>query len=158
MTVVDLELACNLVQAKLRTLSGIQHAPDMENYMNALHDAVCPYAMTWPGAGSWAQKGHGYKQDARTLQVFVFVESLAQKDIPTRTVQATRLLSAARNLFATASNIPLDDGATSGFQITVESRVDDPQSDTGLVANLPFSGIPWFGFTLMLKVRLQWIV
>lgn len=157
---VDIELACNLIQGKLRTLvpQYLLHAPDMEDYLTALHDAVCPYAMTWPSEGSWYQKGGGYKIDERTFTLFVFVESLAQKDIPSRTVQGTRALQAVRNLFIVPANIPLDYGSTTGYQITVESKTDTPQSDSGLRADLPYSGMPWFGFSIPLKVRIQWIV
>lgn len=157
---VDIELACNLIQAKLATLQPtyLANVPaDMEHYPTAMDDALCPYAFTWPGAGSWSQKGGGYKTDERTLIVFVIVESLAQKDIPTRTAQGVRALQAVRNLFIVPANIPLDDGTTSGYQITLESKTDTPQSDTGLRADLPFSGKPWFGFSLPLKVRIMWI-
>lgn len=156
---VDIELACNLIQAKLRTLAPtyLVNVPDVDSYFTALEDALCPYAMTWPGAGSWYQKGGGYKADIRDFNVFVFIESLAQKDIPTRTAQGIRVLQAVRNLFIVPSNIPLDSGASSGYQIEVASRQDSPQSDTGLMAGLPFSGVPWFGFTLHLSVRTLWI-
>ncbi len=157
---VDLELCCNLIQAKLRTLAPatLQNAPDVDGYPTAMDDALCPYAFTWPGAGSWYQKGGGYKTDERTFQVFVIVESLAQKDIPTRTLQGVRVLQAVRNLFLIPSNIPLDNGTTTGYQITLESKPGSPHSDTGLVAGLPFSGKPWFGFTLNLNVRVMWII
>lgn len=157
---VDIELACNLVQAKLRTLQPtyLAQVPDMDGYFNALDDSLCPYAFTWPSSGSWAQKGGGYKYDERTLMVFVLIESLKQKDIPTRVVQGTRALQAVRNLFATAGNIELDSGVSSGYQIIVASRVDNPQSDTGLRADLPYTGAPWFGFSMALRVRIQWIV
>ena len=158
---VDIELACNLVQALIRTNLAptyIQHAPAMDEYLPALHDALCPYVMTWPGDGSWYQKGLGYKLDERTLTVFCFVESLAQKDIPTRIAQGTRALQAVRNLFVIPANIALDTGVSSGYQITVESKEGTPQTDTGLRADLPFTGAPWFGFSIPLKVRIQWIV
>ena len=156
---VDIELCCSLIQAKLRTLSPqyLSNVPDVDGYFTALSDALCPYAMTWPGPGSWYQKGGGYKTDIRDFAVYVFVESLAQKDIPTRTQQGIRALQAVRNLFLIPANIPLDSGASTGYQITVESREGNAQSDTGLTAGLPFSGAPWFGFTLRLSVRTMWI-
>lgn len=156
---VDIELACNLVQAKLATLAPtyLANVPaDMEHYFTALSDALCPYAFTWPGQGSWYQKGGGNKIDERTLTIFVLVESLAQKDIPTRSAQGARALSAVRNLFITPANIPLDYGNASGYQITVESKEGTPQNDTGLRADLPFSGMPWFGFSIPLRVRILW--
>lgn len=157
---VDIELACNLIQAKVATLQPqfLANVPDVEHYFTALSDALCPYAFTWPSAGSGSQKGGGYKMDERTFTLFVIIESLAQKDIPTRLAQGIRTLQAVRNLFLTAGNIPLDYGTTSGYQITVESKVGTPQSDSGLRADLPYSGAPWFGFSIDLRVRTQWIV
>lgn len=157
---VDIELACNLIQARVRTLQPqfVAQVPDVEHYFTSLADNLCPYAFTWPSEGSWSQKGGGYKMDERTFTLFVIIESLAQKDIPTRAVQGIRVLQAVRNLFIVPANIPLDDGAVSGYQIYVASRVDSPQSDSGLRADLPYSGAPWFGFSIPLKVRTQWIV
>lgn len=158
---VDIELACNLIQAKIAAQlrpTYVSNVPDVEQYLTSLEDALCPYVMTWPGPGSWAQKGGGYKFEERTFNVFCFVESLAQKDIPSRTHQGIQILQAMRSLFATAGNIQLDDGVTSGYQITVASRVGNEQTDTGLTASLPFSGSPWFGFSIPLKVRIQWIL
>lgn len=158
---VDIELACNSVQSLIRTNlapATIQNAPDMDGYYTALHDALCPYVMTWPEEGSWFQKGGGYKIDERNVTVFCFIESLAQKDIPTRTVQGVRALQAVRNLFIIPSNIPLTEINQTGYQITVASRDDNPQSDSGLRADLPFSGSLWFGFSIPLKLRIQWIV
>lgn len=156
---IDIELACNQVQALVRTLAPtyIQNAPDMDGYYTALHDALCPYVMTWPEEGSWAQKGGGYKTDDRNLTLFCFIESLAQKDIPTRTVQGVRALQAIRNLFVVPANIPLAQIDQTGYQIYVASRVDAPQSDSGLRSDLPYSGVPWFGFSIPLQVRIQWI-
>lgn len=155
---VDIELACDLVQNVLRTLQPtyLANVPDVEHYPTAMDDALCPYAFTWPSEGSWYQKGHGYKTDERALTTFVIIESLAQKDVPTRFTQGVRALQAVRNLFVVPANISLDTGATSGYQITVESGAGSPQSDTGLRSDLPFSGKPWFHFRVNLKVRIMW--
>lgn len=154
-----IELACNLVQAKLATLQPtyLNQVPlAMTDYPTAMDDALCPYAFTWPSEGSWFQMGHGYKVDDRTLTIFIIIESLAQKDIPQRAAQGVRVLEAVRNLFIVPANIPLDYGTTSGYQITVASKKDTPQSDTGLQSNLPFSGKPWFHFRVPLHVRIGW--
>lgn len=155
---VDIELACNLVQDKLRTLQPqlLAQVPDVEHYPTAMEDALCPYAFTWPEEGSWYQKGAGYKTDERNLTVFVIVESLHQKDIPTRFTQGVRALQAVRNLFIIPANISLDYGTISGYQITLESKADTPHSDSGLRSDFPFSGRPWFGFSIGLKVRILW--
>lgn len=154
---VDIELACDRVQTLLRTLqpSYLANVPDVEHYPTAMEDALCPYALTWPTAGSWYQKGDGYKVDDRTLTIFVFIESLRQKDIPTRLTQGIRVLQAVRNLFIIPANLTLSSG---DYQIVVTSKADTPQSDTGLRGDLPFSGVPWFGFSIPLRVHIQWIV
>lgn len=154
-----IELACNLVQAKLATLAPTYLATvplTMEQYPRAMDDGLCPYAFTWPSEGSWFQMGHGYKVDDRTLTIFVIIESLAQQDIPTRVQEGVRVLEAVRDLFITPVNIPLDYGNTSGYQITVASKKDTPQSDTGLRSDLPFSNKPWFHFRVPLHVRIGW--
>lgn len=156
---IDIELACNLVQTKLATLQPTYLAQvplDFEHYPTSMADELCPFAFTWPGQGSWYQMGHGYKVDDRTLTTYVFVESLRQRDIPTRILQGVRVLDAVRDLFITPINIPLDYGNTSGYQITVASKRDTPHSDTGLRSDLVFSGYPWFGFIINLKVRIGW--
>lgn len=155
----DLQLAVDLIQAKLRTLhpTYLSLVPDSEHYPTSLDDSLCPFALTWVEDGSWYQKGAGYKIDDRSFSIFVFIESLAQRDVTTRYPQGLQVLAAVRNLFATASHIQLDDGSVSGFQITATSKTDSPQSDSGLVSNLPFGGKPWFGFTIPLRVRIQWI-
>lgn len=154
------ELACNLIQGKLRTLvpQYLQHAPDQGEQLTALHDAQCPYAMTWPTGGEWSQKGGGYKMVEQECTIFVFIESLAQRTLPLRTVEGTRVRDQIMNMFVTASNIQLDDGSSSGYQIYVASRVDSPQTDSGLRAGFPHTGSDWFGFSVPLKVRIQWIV
>lgn len=158
---VDIELACNLIQATIATNLQplfVANVPlSMKDYPTAMDDALCPYVLTWPGPGSWYQKGHGYKIDDRTCIIYVIIESLAQKDIPTRTMQGTRILQATRNIFATAGNLQLDSGSVSGYQIVVSSKDGTPQSDSGLESNLPFSGKPWFHFQIPLRVRIQWI-
>lgn len=158
---IDIELACNLIQAKIRDNLAptlIQNAPDADAYLPSLHDAQCPYVMTWPGEGSFYQKGGGYKIDQRTFEVFCFVQAQGQQEIPTRTVDGIRILQAMRNLFITAHNIPLADIDVTGYQITVESDSATPHSDTGLIGSLPYGGLVFMGFTLRLNVRTYWIV
>jgi len=162
MAAVDLELACNLIQTKIATALQPTYVATVplttEAYLTALEDGLCPYVMTWPGPGSFYQKGGGYKIDDRRFSVFCFVESLAQKTIPLRTHQGIQILQAMRSLFVTASTIPLATIAADGYQITVQSWEGNGHSDTGLTARLPFSGVPWFGFQMFLNVQTQWII
>lgn len=155
---IDIELACNSIQALLRTLAPtyLNNVPDVQSYLTALDDAVCPYAFTVPGQGSFYQKGGGYKIDDRTFTIFVYVESVYQKDIPSRTKEGIFVLQAARNLFITAANIPLANSG--GYQIMAQSWEGHAHTDSGLTANLIFGGKPWFGFTLSLNIQTQWIV
>lgn len=157
---IDIELACNLIQAKIATLRPqyVANVPDIEHYFTSLDDSLCPYVMTWPGEGSWYQKGGGYKIDQRTYNVYCFVEALTQKDIPARTHQGIQILQAVRNLFIVAANIPLADFSTTNYQITVQSDQNTPHSDSGLIANMPFGNTVYSGFILRLGVRTQWQV
>ncbi len=158
----SLELACNLIQAKIATNlqpAYVSQVPlTMERYFTALSDELCPYVQTWPTEGQFYQKGGAYKVIEATCTIFCFVESLQQKDIPTRTLQGTRIMQAMLDLFATASTIPLSSIDATGYQITVQSGPDAPQSYSGLKGNFPYSGMPWCGFSIPLSVHIQYIV
>lgn len=160
MAAAYIELACNRIQEKLRTLipSKLALAPDVDSYLTALDSRLCPYAMTWPGPGEIYQKGGGYKVDNRTFSVFVFTEALGQQSVPQRTQQGIQTLQAVTNLFIINANIPIATIADDGYQIIVASGVDSPHTDTGLTANLPFTGGAWVGFELRLNVHIQWII
>lgn len=159
---VDLELAINLMQAKHRTLASsfpTLYAPDLAAYPTVLDTPNLPCLLTWPAAGRWGQKGYGYKIDNRTMSVLGFVQVQAQNDIPSNAVAAIEFLQAVRNLWITASSIPLAaPDANSGYQITVESSADLLHSDTGIGPNLQFGGKPFIGFIISLNIALLWSV
>lgn len=155
---VDIELAINLMQAQHRGLSLVSYAPDLSDYPTALDTPLLPCVLTWPETGAWGQKGHGYKFDTRTMLVMGFCEPLNQSDLPTRAGEAVRTLQQVRSFWATASNLSLDTGVTSGYQITVKSAVENAQTDQGIGPQLTMGGKTYHGFILRVAVSIQWKV
>lgn len=155
---VDIELAVNLMQAQHRGLALVRYAPDLSAYPTALDTPLLPCLLTWPGPGSWGQKGHGYKFDTRTMQVMGFCEPIGQSDLPTRAIEAVQLLQQVRSFWSTAADLSLDTGATSGYQITVKSAFDNPHADDGIGPQLTMGGKTYHGFILRVAVAIQWIV
>lgn len=156
----DIELAINLIQAKHRALTGFPtlYAPNLDAYPTVLDTPNLPCLLTWPADGAWFQKGHGYKVDERVFLVLGFVEPLGQNDIPSRAVAAVQLLQSVRAMWVTPANIPLDSGASSGYQITVESSSENRHSDQGITPDLAFGGKAYYGFRLRLNTRILWSI
>ena len=153
----DIERAVNLLQAQNRSIAGVRRAPDMSAYPTQINTADLPYVLTWPGPGSWYQKGHGRGLDSRTFRILAFVQPLGQNDAPTRLVQATQLLERMRDHYVTPSVIALGDpGQNGGYQFTVESRDGNPQADDGISADLSYGGVVYLGFEIKLTVRIMW--
>lgn len=113
-----------------------------------------PFAMTWPGQGEGWQKGAGYTQGIQTFRVLVYIDPVAQSDIPSHVVDGAILLEQFLQLYTRSSNTSLfNPGA---FQATIRSGPDGSHiSHGGLVATLSFGGTPWFGFELQVPVRVQ---
>lgn len=159
---IDIELAINLMQtqhATLVTSFPTLLAPQLSAYPTALDTANLPCLLTWPGPGRWGQKGNGYKTDERTMYVMGFVDPLNQSDIPNRATLAVQLLQATRNLWITASKIPLAaPDANSGYQIAMESSDALRHSDQGIGPNLTMAGKTYHGFILSVQIRILWSV
>lgn len=136
------------------TISGVQ-APQPNAYPTVIDTTSGqPVAITWPGDGQDWQKGAGYSQGVRTFRVIVFLDPVAQSDLPAHTVDGALLLQKFKNLYIKSLNTSLiNPGA---YQATIESGPDGSHmSDGGLVPTLSFSGRPWFGFELQVTVRWQ---
>jgi hypothetical protein len=113
-----------------------------------------PFVMTWPGAGESWQKGAGYSQGRRTYRVMLFLDPVAQSDIPTHVVEGALLLQQFVNLYIRSTNTPLFNPGP--YQATIESGPDGLHiPDDGLIPTLSFCGVPWFGFELPIPVRWQ---
>jgi hypothetical protein len=113
-----------------------------------------PFVMTWPGAGESWQKGAGYSQGRRTYRVMLFLDPVAQSDIPTHVVEGALLLQQFVNLYIRSTNTPLFNPGP--YQATIESGPDGLHiPDDGLIPTLSFRGVPWFGFELPIPVRWQ---
>ena len=111
-------------------------------------------ALTFPGDGEAWQKGAGYSQGTRTFRVIVFLDPVAQGDIPSHVVDGAQILQKFVNLFVLSTNTPLiNPGA---YQATIESGPTGPHiTDTGPGPSLRFGGRDWYGFELSIPVRWQ---
>lgn len=149
---VELDI-CSAIQTLIASTIPSVQAPQPHDYPTAI-DTVNgqPFAMTWPGNGDDWQKGAGYSQGTRTYRVLVFLDPVAQSDIPSHAVAGMLLLRQFKNLFIKSINTPLiNPGA---FQATMESGPSGGHmTDAGLVPTLSFGGRPWFGFELAIAVR-----
>jgi hypothetical protein len=117
-----------------------------------------PFAMTWPSSGENWQKGAGYTQGApRIYRVLVFLDPIAQSDIPSHAVDGALYLQKFINLYVKSTNTPLfSPSPTVPYQATIQSGPGGPHiGDGGLVPTLSFSGRPWFGFEVSVPVRWQ---
>jgi hypothetical protein len=94
----------------------------------------------------------------RTALVLLYVEPLGQNDIPSRAVEAVRLLAALRETYINVANIPLalPDDNTGGYQLTFESGPETPHTDEGIVPNLSYGGAAYYGARLRVTVTMQW--
>jgi hypothetical protein len=142
------------LQTLNRTLSNVQ-APPPEQYPTAIDTTNGQVvALTFPGDGESWQKGAGYSQGTRTFRVIVFLDPVAQSDIPSHVVDGALLLQKFVNLFVLSTNTPLiNPGA---YQATIESGPSGPHiTDTGPGPLLSFRGVPWYGFEISVPVRWQ---
>ncbi len=149
---VELDI-CSAIQALIAAAIPSVQAPQPQQYPTAI-DTVNgqPFAMTWPGNGDDWQKGGGYSQGERTYRVLVFLDPVAQSDIPSHAVAGMLLLRQMKNLFIKSLNSNLIEPPA--FQATLESGPDGAHmSDAGLVPTLSFGGRAWFGFELAIHVR-----
>jgi len=151
---VELDI-CSAIQTLIAAAIPRVQAPQPNDYPTAI-DTVNgqPFAMTWPGNGDDWQKGAGYSQGERTYRVLVFLDPVAQSDIPSHAVAGMLLLRQFKNLFIKSTNTPLiNPGA---FQATMESGpTGGHMTDAGLTPTLSFGGRAWFGFELAIQVRWQ---
>jgi len=142
------------LQTLAGTVSGVV-APQPSVYPTAL-DTMSgqTFVMTVLRSGEGWQKGAGYSQGIYIFDVLVFLDPVAQSDIPSHAVAGMLLLRQFKNLFIKSINTPLiNPGA---FQATLESGPSGGHmTDAGLVPTLSFGGRAWFGFELAIQVRWQ---
>ena len=150
----DLVLMINKLQALHRTISGIKYAPPLAQYPTQLNTPSLPAVLTWVGPGRYSTKGGGWKWDVRTALVLLYIEPLAQNDIPSNALKAITTLSALREAYIDVANIPLAN--ESGYQLTIESSPEMTHNDGGIEPNLSFGGAAYYGARLRINVTLQW--
>ncbi len=115
-----------------------------------------PFAMTVLRSGEGWQKGYGYAQGVHTYGVLVFLDPVAQNDIPSHVVDGANIFQQVLNVFTDYRNSALfDPGA---YQATIESGPSGPHisgTAPGPQPALTFGGTPWYGFEMTVPVRWQ---
>ena len=142
------------LQTLCATISGVQ-APQPSAYPTALDTTNGqPACLTFLGSGESWQKGAGYSQGQYIYRVIVFLDPVAQSDIPSHVVDGASLIQQFHNVFDKSTNTPLfNPGA---YQATIKSGPDGPHiTHTEPGPNLVFRGVPWYGFELAVPVRWQ---
>ena len=111
-------------------------------------------ALTFLGSGESWQKGPGYSQGQYTYRVIVFLDPVAQSDIPAHVVDGASLIQKFHNLFILSTNTPLFNPPA--YQATIESGPTGPHiTHTEPGPNLQFRGVAQYGFELQVPVRWQ---
>ncbi len=113
-------------------------------------------ALTFLGSGQSWQKGSGYSQGEYIYRVIVFLDPVAQSDIPSHVVDGALLIQQFHNLFDhSIKSVLFNPGA---YQATIETGPDGPHiTHTEPGPNLAFRGVAWYGFELQVPVRWQGI-
>jgi hypothetical protein len=111
-------------------------------------------ALTFLADGESWQKGSGYGQGKYTYRVIVFLDPVAQSDIPIHTVDGANLVQKFVNTFILSTNTPLFNPGD--YQATIQSGPTGPHiSHTAPGPTLRFRGVDWYGFELSIPVRWQ---
>jgi hypothetical protein len=144
------------LQTLCATIPGVQ-APQPSIYPTSIATTNGqPFAMTVLRSGEGWQKGAGYSYGAYIYGVLVFLDPIAQSDIPSHVVDGAQMYQQFVNVFIKSTNTPLfNPGA---YQATIQSGPDGPHisgSAPGPQAALVFGGTPWYGFELQVPVRWQ---
>lgn len=136
------------------SISGVQ-APQPNLYPTAIDTTSGqPFAMTVLGSGEGWQKGAGYSQGVYTYRVLVFLDPVAQSDIPSHVVDGALLYQQFMNIFILSTNTPLFNPGP--YQASIQSGPDGPHiSGPGPGPTFKFRGVDWYGFELAVPVRWQ---
>ena len=135
-------------------ITGVQ-APQPSIYPTALDttngQAV---ALTFLADGQSWQKGGGYSQGEYMYEVIVFLDPVAQSDIPSHVVDGVLLIQKFHNLFDhSIKSVLFNPG---DYQATTKTGPDGPHiTHTEPGPNLAFRGVAWYGFELAVPVRWQ---
>lgn len=145
--------AMNALQALNNTICT---APVVSSYPTAIDTGSGPICITWPADGEVWQKGGGYDQGVLNMRVIVFIDPVAQNDIPSHAADGAVLLQKFLNLYVKVGNTP--QAAPPPYQLTIQSGpASSHVHHGGLVPTLSFGGRAFVGFELTIPVRMEWI-
>ena len=142
------------LQTLAGSISGVV-APQPNVYPTAI-DTMSgqPFVMTVLRSGEGWQKGAGYSQGIYIFDVLVFLDPVAQSDIPSHVVDGALLYHELMNVFIRSTNTPLFNPGP--YQASIQSGPDSAHiSGPGPNPNLVFRAVPWYGFDLSVPVRWQ---
>ena len=144
----------NAIQALNRSIAGVQ-APPIQQLPTSIDTTNGqPFAMTLAGTGESWQKGAGYSQGTRMLRVLVYLDPVAQSDIPSHELDGSLLMQQFLNLYIKSTNTPLFNPGP--YQATIESGPTGPHvNDSGLTPTLRFGGREFVGFEIQVPIRWQ---
>jgi len=146
------------IMGALQTLaSGVSGvvAPQPAVYPTAL-DTMSgqTFVMTVLRSGEGWQKGAGYSQGIYIFDVLVFLDPVAQSDIPSHVVDGALLYHQLMNVFVKSTNTPLFNPGP--YQATIQSGMDGSHiSGPGPNPSLRFRGVDYYGFDMSVPVRWQ---
>lgn len=149
--------AMNALQSLNRSIPGMQ-SPSVNAYPTVIDTTGGqPVCITWPGSGAGWQKGGGYNQSIMTYRVIVFLDPVAQSDIPSHAVEGAIISQQLLNLYVNKNNTSI--ATPPPYQMTIQSGPDGQHMQyMGINPNLTFGGRAWFGFEYQIPVRVEWIL
>ena len=111
-------------------------------------------ALTFLGSGESWQKGAGYSQGQYIYRVIVFLDPVAQSDIPSHVVDGALLIQKFHNLFDNSIKSVLFNPGD--YQATIETSPTGPHATHSEPSpNYTFRGVAWYGFEMQVPVRWQ---
>lgn len=159
MTTVDTIMldAMNALQTLNRTIPGMQ-SPPVNAYPTVIDTTGGqPVGLTLAGSGEAWQKGDGYNQSIMTYRIIVFLDPVAQNDVPSHLTEGAILSQQIANLYVNKNNTSI--ATPPPYQMTIQSGPNGEHLQyIGINPNLSFGGRAWFGFEWHIPVRVEWIL
>ncbi len=130
------------------------YAPHVDRYPTQLTTAQLPLALTWPGGSSFDFEGisGGKRRFMQSLTIIVYIQPLAQNDIPSRTNEALDWLDVTRNALLDHT-VLIQETGPQAYQAVLTQGLGSPHRDSGVTPSLSFGGVSYVGFTIDITVR-----